>query len=526
MGASNGGERMRVAFLRLRQFKCVEEVEIAPTGDIIRISGDVGQGKTSILEAIETALCGGDQTLVRRGADKTELFIEVGDLKVSRSIDLDGKERLAVTQDGHALKTGQAKALLEQLYGVQLFRPMEWVQLSGGDARGSTERRRRQRDELLHALPLRLDEAELVQAVQGLGPEALQALQEMAIDLDLGRQHGLVACETLRRACYDARSATNRQQEDATAKLKGVPVPPTKVPADDLETLRRQERTREEAYQRALGAQKAQAATRSRAVQLRESIEETARILGQAQIEDEGPIVEEGKRVAEEAARIVEQIAELQRQLSSVEQQREQLRKSVAGMRERNGDVRRRQQQLERDRRELVDLEGAIGGTSEDPESLRVQLERAKEATWAKDLAVRYSAGAAEVERHATRSRVLGQLVDLFREALPGQLLQRAAFPVPGLGLDGDQITINGIPIHRLGTSEQIRLGVRVAVALNPQAGFVCVDGAESLGASGRKDLAAAAAEFGVQLWMSEVSETPGPGSIVMRAGVAQEVGS
>lgn len=518
---SNG--RLRVAQLKARNFKCITEVEIAPTGDIITIAGQPGQGKTSILEAIETALRGGDETLVRRGADHSEIFLAVGDLTVSRSIDTEGKQRLAVSQDGRPLGAQQAKALLAALFGPHVFRPIEWVSLSGGDAKGRVERLRRQRDELLHAIPIRLSEQDLVAAVKELGDEALGVLGEVHVEVDLERQHGLVVCESLRKASYDARAVANRQVEEAETVLRTVPVPPRDVPSEPLDFLVRQEKQAEQAYQQALGAQRAQATSRARAQQLRELIASETQALAGARLADETTIVTEGQQVAQQIQDLDRQIAELQRQRTQLEARRSDLRDELSRSRELNDELRRRQKAHERNIAELADLEGTLGrGAGDDPSLLEKALEKARDRRWARELQEKHNTAAAKVQDLRRRADALDGLVTLFRETLPARLLQTAPFPIEGLGLDGEQITIHSVPIHRLGTSEQIRLGVKVAVALNQRAGFVCVDGAESLGAEGRQELAAAAQEHGVQLWMSEVTESPAPGSIVMHDGAAQ----
>lgn len=510
MSTNGQGARLQVGQLRVKDFKCIRLVELTPEGQVMKISGHPGQGKTSILDAIEATVRGGDETLVRRGADHTELFLAVGGLAINRQIGADGKQKLAVSQDGRALTPSAGKALLDGIFGLHVFRPIQWVQLSGGDSRGRTERLRTQRDQLLHAIPLRLSETALVEAVQDAGDDALEVLSQMSVKIDLDQQHGLVACEALCKACYDARSAANRQVDDAAARLKGMPTPPHSIPKTPLLQLVQLEREAEQSYQRALGAQKAQAATISRAAALRDSIAAgQAALAGQAVV-DEAPIVDEGKQVAA--------------QIAALEERQAALRQQLRGVREHNDSYRRRSQALVNDQQELAQLEQAQGQGLEDPAALQRQLDQARQARQVRELADKYSAAADEVQKQAARAGVLGKLVDLFREVLPQRLLESARFPVPGLGLDGEQLTINGVAIHRLGTADQIRLGVAVAIALHPQAGFVCVDGAESLGSEGLQVLADATQKAGVQLWISEVNENPEPDSIVMRDGEAAYV--
>jgi hypothetical protein len=93
--------------------------------------------------------------------------------------------------------------------------------------------------------------------------------------------------------------------------------------------------------------------------------------------------------------------------------------------------------------------------------------------------------------------------------------------PVPGLGISEGVVTFNGIPLHQLGTSEQIRVAVMVAAAINPHTGFMLIDGAESMGSKDKAELVRAAGELGICLVMTYVDPTavPGEGRVVMRAG-------
>jgi hypothetical protein len=132
---------------------------------------------------------------------------------------------------------------------------------------------------------------------------------------------------------------------------------------------------------------------------------------------------------------------------------------------------------------------------------------------------------AAAKDAHAARERAkrYDALVEFFRDTLPRELLANAELPVEGLSVDADQILINGIPLHQLGTSQQIRVGVLIASRLNPASAFILVDGAESMGKKDRAELAKVAHELGLQLIMTIVDPdaVPAPGVTVMEAGAA-----
>ena len=82
---------MQIVGLQVENFKRIKAVEIIPQGNTVIISGANGQGKTSILDAIWTALGGAkaDKALgtiepIRDGEKKAVISVDLGDIKVTR----------------------------------------------------------------------------------------------------------------------------------------------------------------------------------------------------------------------------------------------------------------------------------------------------------------------------------------------------------------------------------------------------------------------------------------------------------
>ncbi len=107
----------------------IEAVEIEPDGAAVVIGGRNAQGKTSILDAIEYAL-GGKGAFsaepVRRGADKAEIVLDLGDLIVTRTITAAGGGSLKVTgADGASYSSPQT--ILDKLVGALAFDPLAFL---------------------------------------------------------------------------------------------------------------------------------------------------------------------------------------------------------------------------------------------------------------------------------------------------------------------------------------------------------------------------------------------------------------
>lgn len=94
-------------------------------------------------------------------------------------------------------------------------------------------------------------------------------------------------------------------------------------------------------------------------------------------------------------------------------------------------------------------------------------------------------------------------------EALDGRkaaLLAGVDFPVPGLSVDGDQVTLSGVPLEQASSAEQLRVGLAVAAALNPKLRVVLVRDGSLLDEDGLKLVAEWAERSGMQVLMERVS--------------------
>lgn len=75
----------------------------------------------------------------------------------------------------------------------------------------------------------------------------------------------------------------------------------------------------------------------------------------------------------------------------------------------------------------------------------------------------------------------LDVVVKSLTKEVPQDLIKKAALPVEGLTIEGDDILINGVNIDNLSSSEQLKFGLQVVRALNGDFKVICVDGIESL---------------------------------------------
>jgi len=508
--------RTRLLELRAKNIKTLKEIEIDLSGDVHEVRGDTAQGKTSILDSIEGALRGLDPAMVRRGESAAELELLLDTATVKRVVPADGsRETLLVTgADGAPVEKG--KDFLRSICGPSAFRPIAWVHLGAGEAKGKTERLRRQRDELLEALEMSLTAADVAREIKGLGPDFAEALGEVNLqDVDFA-QHPFVVCGALERACYEYRKAQNAVADDGEAALQHTPAPERPAPRADLAMCQDRERKAVEAFHTAKAGREGRKAQVEQRDRLRAKVQaEEEELPDRAVVER---TLEKYTTEKDEAATEISRLEEL------LNAQRARLGEATTKARKCEALLDRLTAHEAR-KADLAALEAELSsdGPTVDLEALRQAMESARGDTEARRLQDVHDVAAKKATDARARSKLFDRLVELFRDDLPKKLIGEADLPVEGLGVDGDKILINGVPLHQLGTSEQIRIGVLIAAALNPRSGFVLVDGAESMGRKDRVALAAAAKELGLQLILTVVDPDakPAEGVTVMRDGVA-----
>ncbi len=122
---------MHILNLLVENYKRIKLVEIPRKGRLTEITGKNGQGKTSTLDSIWSALAGKrgfpDQP-VRKGAHKARIRLELDDLVVTRVIKPTGTNSLVVeTRKGVQMASPQA--ILDELIGERTADPQAWVRM-------------------------------------------------------------------------------------------------------------------------------------------------------------------------------------------------------------------------------------------------------------------------------------------------------------------------------------------------------------------------------------------------------------
>ena len=123
---------MKIINLHVENVKRLKAVDVTPgSSPVVVVGGANGAGKSSLLDSIMYALAGNaslPEKPVRRGQEKAEITLDLGELLVSKCITAEGSVTLKVkTKAGVPQKTPQA--ILDQLCGNLTFDPTEFARM-------------------------------------------------------------------------------------------------------------------------------------------------------------------------------------------------------------------------------------------------------------------------------------------------------------------------------------------------------------------------------------------------------------
>lgn len=205
---------MKVTHVKISNILGLDSLEISP-GKLTEISGRNGEGKTSVVEAIKSALKGGhDATLLRNGAEEGEVVLVFDNgYEIRKHVTTD-KSDLRVRNNGVAVKS--AATVLDSLRDLISVNPVDFIHADS----------KRRLQLLLEALPIELTDAELSSA-------AGHDCKVSGNPLD--------CIGSVRKAVYDERTGLNRAIKEKTATVnqlvEAVPPPVIGDPGQELASI-------------------------------------------------------------------------------------------------------------------------------------------------------------------------------------------------------------------------------------------------------------------------------------------------
>ena len=103
------------------------------------------------------------------------------------------------------------------------------------------------------------------------------------------------------------------------------------------------------------------------------------------------------------------------------------------------------------------------------------------------------------------------------------QAIAAAKMPVPGLAFTDEGVTLNGQPFSQASTAEQIRAGVAMGMASNPQLRVMLVKDGSLLDSKSMALLEQLAEEYDAQIWLEKVADAGAEGFAIEDGSLVSE---
>lgn len=124
---------LKIIGMQIENFQRIKTFLLKPEGNVIKITGANGSGKTSVLDAIMLALAGargGPSVPVRKGAGRGVVRLDLGDIRVTRTWFEGGDtkgEMFIEAEDGR--RYGTPQKMLDALMGEISFDPLAFIHM-------------------------------------------------------------------------------------------------------------------------------------------------------------------------------------------------------------------------------------------------------------------------------------------------------------------------------------------------------------------------------------------------------------
>lgn len=436
---------MKITKLTIISYLGIGQFKSTKLGKLNIITGGNGVGKSAILKAIKEAF---------KSSGKDPDVIKIGSDRAEIAVELD--ENVLIERN-ITPGTNRVKVIVE---GQPLNSPQKWLsRLIGPFNFDPTAfclaKQKEQRELLLSAIDFRLKPDELMQLIW---PDGDSDMSGVFINWDAVNfnQHGLEALAQVQEQVYERR---HEQNLSVTRFKKAI-----EQDKQDLPDTLKKDRFRGFDFDAKL-----------------EQLQRDTSIITQhqADIDKRGRLRRRGNELISEIDRLKQELARAETELAEVKTEGIALTEQIDHFSPPDIDSLKREIAEYREFQKLINR-------LEDIERREKELEK-------------------ETEIHAAMDALYKRLTG----DVPRKLMARIKLPIDNLDIQGDAILIDGVPLDKMATSEQMKFAIRIAKSLAGKLKAICVDRYESLDLESRAEVEKEAAQDDFEYFMTSVTTGP-----------------
>ena len=229
---------MKILKLVAENFKKLSAVEITPDGNVVVISGKNAAGKSSVLDAIEAALCGGrslPKQPIKAGEIRARVEVDMGPYKVIRKFFGTNSTLIVETTGETPTTVRRPQELLDSVVGNISFDPLAFLNIQPAEQRNTLmeflglnlqefankiEGLKAQRSEVRKEKERKLHEAESITTTPNLPPQEVSS-ESLLVELQAIRTQN-EGCQRISTDNAVLQSQVRQIEEDIQAANKAL----------------------------------------------------------------------------------------------------------------------------------------------------------------------------------------------------------------------------------------------------------------------------------------------------------------
>ena len=502
----------KICRLEIKNFIGIEELAVE-LKDINKITGGNGKGKTTILDSIQKAIfnsCNPRPEIIRNGEESARIFVELDNgITIERTMKNDGADKVKVLDNGQPVS--KPETFLRKLLGKHIFsfNPVDFIQKSDKE----------QAEILLSLLPIMVSKEDVKSWLVD------DYLYPNGMDININyNQHGLRVCKELASKhngiLYDKRAVVNKEvalYEDEISSIKRTLPDNYKLEEWQNESLKSIQEKINEANKVNSFIQEANNLVQNNDTKI-ESIKNSYELKKNKLLTSSDNQCARADRELEEAiSKLDKEIEMLKKKIESLE-----VEKSKERLNSKNkisNIVKLTEKDLlllvEQEKKELEEISTRVERATKyldenkkiDIEPLNKQFDETEKMRSYIPLAEKLEKLKETWEQKRKEAECLDRFVEIARSK-PNELLSKVKLPVDGLSITDDGIiTINGLPIRNLSTSEQLKVALDIARTTCNDLKLISIDRFESLDSDAQEEFYKQIKDDGYQYCVTIVTE-------------------